>query len=238
MSDTELTAAAWPILTPALASLFNGFNIAFPSRATERDGWIGDAAHQLRVSGHNPDDTQGVRAEYSDDDATPEVRAIDVDVRLHYVGFSMQDVINKILDTPRDLDRLRYIIYAETQWSKSAGWQPRHYDGENPHTIIAHFSGEPTRDNDARPWCVEEMGEDMYTPEQHAAFAVRYDGRGIGENDGESVRRSLLSYFDEMLKTMRRVDQTLIELKEHLGQGSVPHTHEIGPSVPDTALED
>jgi hypothetical protein len=165
-----------PRLTEALTSLRAGFNGAFPARDKASDGWIGDAAHQAEVSGHNPDDTDGVRAEYADADTIPEVRAIDVDDDLRAVGVTMYDVIRRILATPADIARLRYIIYCPphgplgddvpTIWTRNNGWQPRAYTGSSPHREHAHFSGDPNTDTDGRPWSVAQMGQDMADSDQ------------------------------------------------------------------------
>jgi len=149
---------AGPVLTQSLTVLFRNFDTAFPNRDHATDGWIGDADHQDRTSGHNPDDTPGSKAEYSDADTKPEVRAIDVDKDLRYPGTTMQDVINRILKTPNDLKRLMYIIYNRVIWSRNSGWNPRTYTGSNPHTEHVHFSGDPVYDEDNTNWCVVEMG--------------------------------------------------------------------------------
>lgn len=137
------------------------FNSRFPTRDKTTDGWIGDLAHQQEVSGHNPDDTAGVKAEYSDADSKQEVRAIDVDKDLRDPKLTMQSVILQILKTKEDLDRLKYIIYNRTIWSKSNNWQPKAYTGSNPHTEHAHFSGDPLKDEDGGPWSVLTLGDDM-----------------------------------------------------------------------------
>lgn len=163
-----------PVLTAALTRLRADFDAAFPARDRASDGWIGDAAHQAEVSGHNPDDTAGVTAEYADADTKPEVRAIDVDADLRTPGVTMYDVIRRILATPADLARLRYIIFCPpsgpfganvpTIWSKSNGWAPRRYTGASPHNEHAHFSGDPLSDEDASPWSVNGFGDDDMTP--------------------------------------------------------------------------
>lgn len=176
-----------PILTPALVALRHGFDVASPGRDRTTDGWIGNAAHQLEVSGHNPDDTPGVRAEYSDSDSIPEVRAIDVDVDLR-ASFTMQDVINRILLTPNDLRRLRYIIFNRTIWSRNGGWVGNTYSGTDPHTNHAHFSGDPLTDNDSSPWSVEQFGDTM--PLSDVVRGTDQPDRTVEEclSDGENIR--------------------------------------------------
>lgn len=173
---------AGPILTPALVALRAGFNTAAPNRDKTSDGWIGDTAHQAEVSGHNPDDTAGVRAEYSDSDSIPEVRAVDVDADLRQPGLSMALVIQRILSTPADLARLRYIIFCPptgplgtsvpTIWSRNSGWKPVRYTGSNRHDKHAHFSGDPNTDTDARTWSVAQMGAAMSEYTDSGEFAI------------------------------------------------------------------
>lgn len=53
------------------------------------------------------------------------------------------------------------------------------------------------------------LGEDGdmadYTQAQMQAFPWQYSGRGIGENDGGTVKKSTLAYFDEILRTTRTI---------------------------------
>jgi hypothetical protein len=143
---------AW-IVTPALARLMADFRTAFPNKDRSSDGTIGDAAHQAETSGHNPDDTAGSRAEYSDADTTAEVRAVDADDDLRDPrGVTMEDVVQRMLRTPADLARLMYIIYNRRIWRRRNGWRQETYTGSNPHDKHAHFSGDPARDDDAAPW--------------------------------------------------------------------------------------
>lgn len=210
---------ATPVLTKALTALRAGFNTAFPDRDKTSDGWIGDAAHQLHVSGHNPDDTVGSLAEYSDADTIPEVRAIDVDADLRHPGVTMYDVIRRILATPEDLARLRYIIFCPpsgplganvpTIWSRNSGWRPVAYTGASPHNEHAHFSGDPNTDDDDRPWVVAQMGDDMLADERqwlkdlhYANFSNAGTGRGVG------------SQIDTEQKTAAALGQALVILGE------------------------
>lgn len=148
------------VLTKALTRLRADFNTAFPGRDKASDGWVGDLAHQKSTSGHNPDDTAGARAEYGDSDSRAEVRAIDVDRDLRG-PVSLATVVERIIATPADARRLRYVIYNGRIASKSAGWAWRPYSGANPHDKHAHFSGDPEFDDDDRPWVVAQMGADM-----------------------------------------------------------------------------
>lgn len=44
-----------------------------------------------------------------------------------------------------------------------------------------------------------------YSESQMKAFTWQYDGRGIGENNGTTVKKSTLAYFDELLRTVRTI---------------------------------
>ncbi|MEW2383392.1 hypothetical protein AB0873_15055 [Micromonospora sp. NPDC047707] len=125
-----------------------------PARDTASDGSIGDTAHQQSVSGHNPDDTPGVRAERNDGDRVPEVRAIDIDKDFRVPGLTAQMLVAYLVGRCRaGLERrLIYIIWNRTIWSAASGWVARRYTGSNPHTEHIHLSGHPDGDNDARPF--------------------------------------------------------------------------------------
>jgi hypothetical protein len=156
---------AW-VVTPALVALRAAFDHRFPSRGRHSDGSIGDSAHQRSRSGHNPDDTPGSLPESEDDDTIPEVRAIDVDANLNEAGVSMMDVIAAILRTPSDRDRLDYIIFNRTIWSRRFDWRPSTYLGDNPHYSHVHFSGNPLFDDINTPWIsIIHLGKDdrMFT---------------------------------------------------------------------------
>lgn len=152
------------VLTTALARLRADFNTRFPKRDKASDGWIGDAAHQREISGHNPDETGG--GEYEDADSKDEVRAIDVDVDFRD-PVTAQQVVDAVLRTPADLARLRYVIYNRLIWSRNTGWQPRAYTGASAHKEHIHFSGDPAEDENDAPWLgVLTAGDDMATPQE------------------------------------------------------------------------
>jgi hypothetical protein len=186
-----------PVLTPAMTRLRTGFNVAYPSRSKQSDGWIGNEAHQQETSGHNPDDTPGVRAERSDPDSIPEVRGLDVDVDLvpgnrAASRQAMRDAIASIIATPADRRRLIYIIFDEVIWSASRAWRAAPYDGASDHREHAHFSGHPDYDNDATAWSVE-TGADV-TPEELLGTFVdspSLGGRTVSEwiKGGEAATR-------------------------------------------------
>lgn len=147
-----------PVLTKSLTRLRSDIDAAFPGRSHESDGWIGDAAHQASVSGHNPDDTAGSHSEYTDADSKAEVRALDVDADLNEPGWTMQDLVDQILANPDNRRRLAYAIYDRTIWSANADWEPRPYTGSSPHVEHSHFSGNPDYDEDDSSWQIGDSG--------------------------------------------------------------------------------
>lgn len=166
-----------PVLTTALTRLRSDFNTIAPNRDKESDGWIGDLAHQQTRSGHNPDESGG--GEYEDADTKDEVRAIDVDIDLRVPGLTMLQCINKILATPNDLRRLRYIIFNRVIWSKSDGWRAREYTGSNPHDKHAHFSGDPTADESGEGWSILSLEDDVSAEE---VWNYRIASPGLGKS--------------------------------------------------------
>ncbi|MEU8329811.1 hypothetical protein [Micromonospora sp. NPDC048839] len=161
---------AW-VVAPNIKALFASINKIAPKRDRTTDGTVGDLAHSTGTSGHNPDDTPGVKAERQDADSIPEVRAGDVDRDLridHIPGDDMEAVVQKVVRTPALRRRLIYVIYNRRIWSASSDWAQRPYTGSNPHDHHAHFSGDPAYDNDSSPWAgIEQMGEVAeLTPEE------------------------------------------------------------------------
>ncbi len=141
-----------PQLTRALKQLGTDFNTRFPRRDSASDGAWGDAAHKLSPSGHNPDDTSGSLSESEDTDWVPEVRAIDVDSDLNDPAATMQKVIDAIIATPADRNRLSYVIYNYRICGDFNGWVWAAYRGDNPHDHHAHFSGKPSQDDNNAPF--------------------------------------------------------------------------------------
>lgn len=128
------------VLTAGLVNLRGQINAWAPDRDHTSDGTIGDAAHQAEVSGHNPDDTAGSKAEWNGDpDSTPEVRAEDVDVNFRN-GATAQQLVDHIVGL-KPSSVLRYVIYNRRIWEASNGWAPRAYTGASAHTEHIHFSG-------------------------------------------------------------------------------------------------
>lgn len=140
------------VLTIGLQTVRAEFNTVFPLRDKTTDGWIGNQAHQVSTSGHNPDRT-GL-AEYKDGDALDEVRAIDVDKDLRDasgLGVTMEQVVQYLIKFARAGGYLpfRYLIFNGRIWRKSTGWKTETYTGSNKHTEHLHASGDYTQTADS-----------------------------------------------------------------------------------------
>ncbi len=106
-------------LAPALDELRDELNAKWPNRSTASDGTIGDAAHQARVSEHNPD-RYGV------------VRAMDVT----QAGIDVPALLKAVIGD----ERVHYVIADRTIYSRTYGWRARSYTGSNPHNLHVHIS--------------------------------------------------------------------------------------------------
>ena len=146
-----------PILVPSLVALRSEFNTVSPGRDKRSDGWLGDRAHALTPSDHNPDETG--RTPYEDADHVDEVHAIDIDDSGPWPrpGWFDETIerIRTFHQQGKD-NRLQNIIRNRRVASRSWGWTWRPYDGSNPHTEHAHFSARYTtaQERDTSPWGV------------------------------------------------------------------------------------
>ncbi len=110
---------AVPTLAPALARLRTEVNSEWPDRDRRTDGWLGDADHQARLSQHNPDEWNLVRA-------------LDLDTD----GINVARVLKSLIGAPG----VWYVIHDGRIWSRTFGWKPRRYTGPNPHEGHIHVS--------------------------------------------------------------------------------------------------
>lgn len=122
---------------PCLDVLERELNTAHPSRDKRSDGWIGDAAHSARPSGHNPDwsakgKTRGV------------VRARDVDKD----GPDMYRLLQLLI---KDV-RTDYVIWRGKIWSRVRGFRPIRYTGANGHFEHMHVQIRKGYEFDTRTW--------------------------------------------------------------------------------------
>jgi hypothetical protein len=111
---------------------------SYPDRDKSSDGWIGNLAHSLNPSDHNPD-SAGI------------VRAIDIDRDLS--GKAKPDLMPYLADqirlaAKRGDKRISYVIFAGRIASSRMGWRWRKYSGINPHTKHCHISFTKKGDSD------------------------------------------------------------------------------------------
>lgn len=128
-------------------------------------GGIGDAAHKLEASGHNEDDTAGVRAEDQDDDSIPEHRALDPMLGPSFTKADADALVADLVGNEANRSRLLYVIFNRKIWSRSRGWAVRDYTGSNPHTDHVHVSGEADADGNTSDWVLSGFStgdDDMF----------------------------------------------------------------------------
>lgn len=103
-------------------------------------GWIGDKAHQARVSEHNPD-------------ADGSVDAIDVPHAPH-LGIDMNVLVSQLIASGDK--RLQRVIWNRRIWDPKRGW--RNYSGANPHTAHAHIETTDAGQSNASDWRIPLFG--------------------------------------------------------------------------------
>jgi len=113
---------------------------------------IGDAAHKLEVSGHNEDDTAGVRAEDQDADNVAEHRALDFMIGSHFTKTDANHLVADLANDAENRKRLLYVIFDGKIWSRSRDWEVRDYEGSNDHSDHVHASGEADDDENTKLW--------------------------------------------------------------------------------------
>lgn len=118
-----------PYLAPSLARLRTAINTRWPNRDHSTDGWIGDQAHSVRTSDHNPDPKTGV------------VRAIDIDKDgVHVPSVLASAMVNQAV---------RYVIHNRRIYHVDNLFRPQNYKGSNDHTEHIHVSIEHTKTAEA-----------------------------------------------------------------------------------------
>jgi hypothetical protein len=190
---------------------------------------IGDDAHKLEVSGHNEDDTPGVRAEDQDADTIPEHRAIDVMLGPSFSKADALRLVGDLVQYKNNTDRLLYVIFDGRIASRSAGWVTRAYQGSNPHTDHVHVSGEADADDNITPWELptflnggSTMGKQITSGNVQQAlkdsgFLV---GTEVDDDWGDNSQLSLTNSF----KAIR----SLMEVVAALKTGELPdHRHGV-----------
>lgn len=134
-------------MVPALDEGRKQLTLRFPKRATKAEGGIGDYAHRMRISSHNPDDSSEAKAEHNDWDGKHEVRARDFDKNLNDDhGVTMEQVVQAWIKALRAgrMKWIRYIIYAGRIWHRRDNFKTHTYTGSNKHYDHAHVNSDFT----------------------------------------------------------------------------------------------
>lgn len=114
---------------------------------------IGDAAHKLRASDHNEDDTSGSKAAQSDPDGRAEHRAIDVMIGSKFTKSDGDALVEHLLKHHKG--RLYGLIWNGWQWWRSTGFK-KQARTDDPHRDHVHISGWAADDENAAGWLAAE----------------------------------------------------------------------------------
>ncbi len=153
-------------LAKSLIQLRSQINEAFPARDKSSDGSIGDTAHSLRKSDHNPN-------------AAGVVTAIDID-RDFNDGHDGRELVSALVASQDP--RIKYIIF-ERQISESGNvtkWSP--YFGKNAHNHHVHISVSATSKlyDDASPWKLNFKAKAALAPPTPLPRLFKRGSRGEG----------------------------------------------------------
>lgn len=131
----------------SLSSLRDQINAAYPRRGKANDGTIGDAAHQSRVSDHNPHVVDGPCGVVTALDITHDPDG----------GCDAGEIVSA-LHASRD-PRIKYLIWNRrianaSPIGNAEAWGWRSYKGGNPHDKHCHVSVQATKSlyDDERAW--------------------------------------------------------------------------------------
>lgn len=117
---------------------------------------IGDKDHQQSTSGHNEDDTAGVKAEDQDADSTPEHRALDFMIGPDFTVDHGWALVKDLTSQIANQKRLIYVNYMYQQWHRKNNWLPVD-NSDDPHTDHVHASGEADADENVSPWILPNL---------------------------------------------------------------------------------
>jgi hypothetical protein len=135
----------------SLATLLRQVNERFPGRDKASDGWVGDEAHRVRVSDHNPNAAGVVQAQDFDEH--------DADGN-QIVGRFLWDRLLASRDP-----RVKYVVYEERMFSSypTSGypaWTPRPGKGHTQHLHLSVVDDARLYD-DASTWNLGEEEDDV-----------------------------------------------------------------------------
>lgn len=145
-------------LANSLIVLRNQVNAAYPNRNRLSDGTIGDAAHALVKSEHNPN-SEGV------------VTAMDI-THDPANGADMNVFAQSLITDPRTW----YVIFNRRIWEDGA-WAP--YNGSNPHDKHLHISTKQNKASydDTRVWPLKEDDLAVITIDAVVALSIATTGK-------------------------------------------------------------
>lgn len=149
-AESTLEAARQWRVAKSLLQLRQQIDARFPNRKKGNDGTIGDSAHAVRTSDHNP---------WVVADGIGIVTAMDItnDPASGCSGQWLADILTRNRDP-----RIKYVIWNRRICNSSAlggavPWTWRPYNGQNPHTGHVHLSVKPDRGafDSGQPWQLE-----------------------------------------------------------------------------------
>jgi hypothetical protein len=163
-----MATATWEVV-PCLDEGRDQLNERFPKRDKASDGSIGNQAHAVSTSSHNPD--RSGKPEWKDGDTKNEVRARDFDKDLNdaETGTTMEQVVQMWVSRCRSGEMwwVRYIIYRERIWHKKDGFKTRAYTGANKHNEHVHVNSDFTQKADeakGTDWGLKNFRRKSTTP--------------------------------------------------------------------------
>ena len=158
----------WRAMTSLLV-LRNQVNVIAPTRSRASDGLVGDAAHQVEQSDHNPHTVVGVGREI--------VTALDLTHDLAH-GFDSYRFA-EVLRLNRDR-RIEYVIsnrriFSSYAIGSRAAWTWGTYKGVDPHTNHVHVSVlDAVISDTATLWNLKGFEEDMTPSQQYVQHVMNY----------------------------------------------------------------
>lgn len=170
---------AWEVV-PNLDEGKDQLDERFPNRDKTSDGGIGNQAHAVSTSSHNPDLTG--RPEHRDGDAKDEVRARDFDADLKDPDFAMEDVVQLWVRMARSgaMWWIRYIIFNGRIWHRRDGFTTRVYTGSNKHDKHVHVNSDFTQKADEATgtnWHLNELRKRIAPKPSSGPAPLRVDGK-------------------------------------------------------------
>lgn len=173
---------------------------------------IGDEAHAQSTSGHNEDDTPGVKAEDQDADTTREHRAIDVMLGPDFTADDGWALVSDLIAAANQ-QRLIYVNYQYQQWHRKNNWQPVN-NSDDPHTDHVHISGEADADENTSHWQLPHLEDrelDANDKDTALADTYRLDAT-LGMKD-EAVYTPQYNGYVEVHEP-NKLKQALVRLQE------------------------